>query len=128
MVGQISKLTCVKERAAADRAMLEPDVRLFQVHHPNHQAATMGTVDEVHIIELAAGLCVADVQGVRALHLPQLFLFKFVKEKSLAVGAAVHFNAAERHFDHGRNAFGTVHDRVGLGVRASDGTIPGALD
>jgi len=109
VVLQIAKLAGVEERAAAHGAMLEPDVRLFQIYHANHPAAAARTVDEVYFVELATDLRVADVNRLGAFQLPQLLLLELIEEEALAARAAVHFDTGEIDCDHRRDAFWTVH-------------------
>jgi hypothetical protein len=101
-------------------------MRLFEIHHANHQAAAAGTVDPIHIIEFTTGLYIAYVEGVGALELPQLFLLEFVKKESLTVRAAVHLDAAERQLHHRGNALWTVHRWNVISGEFNDGNIPRA--
>ena len=81
--------------------MLEPDVRLVEIHHANHPAAAARALDAVHFVERASDLRVADVNCVGAFHFLQFFLLELVEEKALARRAAIHFHSGEVYFHHG---------------------------
>src|SRR6266540_6633724 len=80
VVLQILELAGIEKRAATHGAVLEPDVRLVDIHHPNHQTTAARAVDAIHLVELLPQLRVADVNGGSAAALLQLLLLELVEE------------------------------------------------
>lgn len=106
---EITEFAGVKERATANGAMLEPDMGLVGINHPDHRTAATGAKNTVDFVPDLAAFRRSNVYALGALQLEQFPFFKLIKPKALAIGATVDLEISELNLDHGRNTFGADH-------------------
>ena len=107
VVQEVSKFTGIKEGAAADLAMLEPDVRLFEIDHSNQWYGAARTEDPIDEVPCFSRFTGSRIEGSSAFFCQQLIFLKLVEPKPFTAAAPVDFDARELNGKHGRDAFGT---------------------
>ena len=61
---QVPKLARIEERAAAHRAVLEPDVRLFEIDHANHTTVTTRALNAIDSIESVPNVAISSIDRI----------------------------------------------------------------